>query len=359
MTLTRDKTDRLAVFQLQANAAAEAELEWFFNMAEGEIGVGSTFLALLASIGEPTERRTPEDRLEAAGAYRLIEGWLRALPEPDAGVLAAAYQPRVWPRGLLAELGKLTGVVVGLACAADRWPKDARSRELALREQAHALSRELSEGRAQSELSELRRLAGQRFARAARAYDAVRGVGIAPSVLRGARDARPSARQAPVAGDESRRARVTRVAREEVAWFFGPIGGRVPAVGGPPAERLAGRAVEDWLRAILTFHRGALSLRYAREKEWPTWLTDQYGHWTSLVVRLECARHPSAGGKSDAEVEQESVRRFEAAFRGRWRHTEGIADLRARAGMHVRSALRAYDAARGGAPNVLPDGTAS
>jgi hypothetical protein len=155
--------------------------------------------------------------------------------------------------------------------------------------------------------------------------------------------------------EEVTRRKITKAAREELEWFYGPMGGRVPEEGaGPPEARIAAVAIARWLGKVLTFHRGALALRYDRDKQWPTWLTDKYGDLTTLIVRLECTLHPSGGGKSNERLEEESVRRFEAAYMRRWRRLEEMADLEWRAKMHVRSAVRAYGRVRGDVPSVLP-----
>ena len=149
---------------------------------------------------------------------------------------------------------------------------------------------------------------------------------------------------------EEKRERIEKRAEKEVEWFFRTMGGRVPEEGvGPPYARPAAQAIEGWLKSIPPFHRGALSLLYA-PKEWPKSLTIEYGSWTSLVVRLECALHPSDGKVSNEELEQASIERLLASGL----RQGPLGDLEFRAVKHVRCAIRAYAKARGNAPSVLP-----
>jgi len=140
-------------------------------------------------------------------------------------------------------------------------------------------------------------------------------------------------------------------ARREMEWFFGTLGGRVPEENTELAHaRARAQAIDGWLRAILTFHRGALALRFTPRK-WPVTLTRLYGKSTSLVVRLECALHPSLG--STEALEQAAALRLEEVVRkrGRDRH-----DLLARARAHELLAIRAYLKVRGDGPAPVSAG---
>jgi hypothetical protein len=170
-----DVRGTLAVCLLRASVTVEAELEWFFNLAECEMGVGSNFLPLLECGGEPVDWTTPEDRLEAAHAWRLIRGWLRTMPDSDAGVLQAAYETRLWPRTLRDELGTLTGIVVRLACATDPWPQDRESQQLIEMARAGWLAGECRDRGKYGPVSRLRGEAKVRLARALHVYRCVRG----------------------------------------------------------------------------------------------------------------------------------------------------------------------------------------
>jgi hypothetical protein len=87
-------------------------------------------------------------------------------------------------------------------------------------------------------------------------------------------------------------------------------------------------------------------------RDWPATLVTHYRGATSLVVRLECALHPSPPGDETTEaLEQAAVRRLEEALeeRGRDRH-----DLFGRAIAHQDLAMRAYLKSRGEARCMVP-----
>lgn len=143
---------------------------------------------------------------------------------------------------------------------------------------------------------------------------------------------------------ELRRAALDDRARKEMDWFFGTLGGRVPEENtGLAYARAAAEAIDGWLKAIPAFHRGALALRFT-PREWPPTLTRRYGTSTSLVVRLECALHPSRGDQTTEALEQAAALRLEEviAKRGGDRH-----NLLDRAMTHEFLAIRAYLKVRG------------
>ncbi len=173
----------VSVAKLRANPVADAELEWFFNLAGSDMGDVSNFGRLLPPVDEEGERRTIEDHAEAAHSYRVIRGWLRAIPDSDAGVLQAAYEPRCWPRAVRNEFGLLSGIAVRLMAAPDEWPEDRRSQQAMDSENARELE-DMCMNRGPKEESTMQRLrleAQGRFARSAAAYEKVRGCG--PSVV--------------------------------------------------------------------------------------------------------------------------------------------------------------------------------
>jgi hypothetical protein len=149
-----------------------------------------------------------------------------------------------------------------------------------------------------------------------------------------------------------------RSARRELGWFHGTLGGRVPEEGDlEPDLRRAAARIDGWLKSIPTFHRGALSLRHST-KRWPKPLTDEYRAWTSLVVRLECALHPSDVWRPTDELEEAGAKRLiEALASRRW--SNDADDFQDRARAHVRDAIEAYAEARGEEPCVLPSKPAS
>jgi hypothetical protein len=153
------------------------------------------------------------------------------------------------------------------------------------------------------------------------------------------------------ARDLQREARET-MAREELEWFFGALGGCAPKKGTALADaRPAAQAVERWLTKLSAYHQGALALRYT-PREWPPALTKRYGKWSSLVVRLECALHPSGGGKSDEELERASVERLVDALRARKNDRKQLLE---RAETHEELAIVAYLKVRGSRASVIPE----
>ena len=169
----------LAVHMLWPTPIVDTELDWFFNRAECDMGIRSNFHAALSQQLAPSEPVTPEDAAEASHAYRTIRGWLLAIPDADAGVLQAAYEQRAWPGSLVDELGRITGVVVRLACALDAWPADRSAQRLVETARAHWLESHCSKGRGRGfeTLVNLRREGEVRFAKAHHAYAVVRGHG--------------------------------------------------------------------------------------------------------------------------------------------------------------------------------------
>ena len=109
---------------------ALTEVEWYFQLAEAEMSAPSNFGRMLASVSSDGYWRTPEDHAEAATAHRRIRVWLCAMPNNEAGVLQAAYEPREWPRAVRVQFGDLAGIAVRLTCALDDWPEDRRLQEL-------------------------------------------------------------------------------------------------------------------------------------------------------------------------------------------------------------------------------------
>jgi hypothetical protein len=169
----------LGVHALRTKPAYDVELEWFFNRAEGSMGLQSTFGETLGVRCPGASAPSPEENVAAAHAYRIIRGWLRAIDDSDAGVLQAAYEVRPWPMDLYDEFGRLTGIVVRLACDPSTWPADRRTQQAVEVARAEALAIECVEWRGQSlgPIAPLRRKAETRFAEAHHAYAAVRGNG--------------------------------------------------------------------------------------------------------------------------------------------------------------------------------------
>jgi hypothetical protein len=162
---------------LHSRPAHDAELAWFFNRAEGQMGVGSTFHASLGARCPRAAQPTPEEMVEAAYAYRRILGWLCAMPRPLAGVLQVAYASRPWPTPLYDAAGRLTGIVVRLACRREPWPHDPVRQQAVENTRAEllAVDCERYKGFGFGPVVRLRREAHARFTKAHRAYARARG----------------------------------------------------------------------------------------------------------------------------------------------------------------------------------------
>lgn len=166
-----------AIHTLRTRPRYAVELEWFFNRAEGDMGMRSTFELSLGVRRPGMEAPSPEETVGRAHAYRTIRGWLRAIDDRDAGVLQAAYEARPWPVDLYDDLGRLTGIVVRLACDAGHWPADRRAQQAVEMARAEVLAADCIQwrGMSTSPLLPLRREAERRFTRAHHAYARVRG----------------------------------------------------------------------------------------------------------------------------------------------------------------------------------------
>jgi hypothetical protein len=126
----------------------------------------------------------------------------------------------------------------------------------------------------------------------------------------------------------------------EVEWFFKYAKGKVPEQGDvAPALRNAAVAIRGWLDEVATFHVGALALRFT-PRAWSPALEEEFGPWTSLVVRLECAAHPSERRRGVEELEAAAVGRLEQVI-ALGRDQRERERLLKHAGNHVRSAIRA------------------
>jgi len=162
--------------QLAPSQAVDEELLWFFNAEDGDFASVSNFGRMLAPVAEDGTWRTPEDHARARQRHGVIRSHLKSIPDSDAGVLQCAYAPRPWPVALRKELGRLTGIVVRLACDRETWPEE-RGRQLAIdAENAEALYLMLRVGgdENRSVLRDLRREAQGRFAHALGAYASAR-----------------------------------------------------------------------------------------------------------------------------------------------------------------------------------------
>jgi hypothetical protein len=161
------------VYQLRPLPSVDEELDWFFNRAECDMGVSSNFEQALGP-KSPSAQRSPEDAAEAAHRYRRIRTWLKAIADSDAGVLQAAYEVRDWPVALFDELGRLTGIVVRMACALDGMHYDRKLQQLIEMARAKWLASSGAPLRLNASLQRLRREAQTRFIRAHHAYSVVR-----------------------------------------------------------------------------------------------------------------------------------------------------------------------------------------
>jgi hypothetical protein len=165
------------VGQLRPRRDVEAELDWFFNRAECDMGVQSNYLAMLGLHGPGSNVPSPEDAVLAAHRFRHILRWLKAIDTADAGVLQCAYELRAWPIPLWDRLGRLTGIVVRIACAMAPLPGARDALQAIEMARADLLAVRCARAGIDAELHAMRREAEARFAHAHQAYSAVRGEG--------------------------------------------------------------------------------------------------------------------------------------------------------------------------------------
>lgn len=161
--------------QLGPSEILDEELRWFFAAQDDDLS-DSNFGRMLSSVTDDGEWRTPEEHVAAARRYHVIRSHLKSIPDRDAGVLQCAYERRPWPVRVAKELGRLTGIVVRLACDRATWPEE-RGRQLAVdAENAEKLAIMLRVGgeRERRVLRDLRRDAQARFDDAIARYAAAR-----------------------------------------------------------------------------------------------------------------------------------------------------------------------------------------
>jgi len=149
------------------------DLEWFFNMAECDMGDQSNYLAMLGLDGPGSGIPSPEDAAEAVHRHRRIRDRLLSIADSDAGVLQCAYEHHPWPQPLVRRFGHLTGVIVRLACALDYWPEDRREQRVLEMVRAEWLVPECV-ARVGRTLPRLRTEAEARLSRASAAFEATR-----------------------------------------------------------------------------------------------------------------------------------------------------------------------------------------
>jgi hypothetical protein len=172
--------DSGAVERFTPTGPPDAELEWFFTMAESDMGARSNFTTMVGQ----HDGRSIDMRAEAARARRTILEWLVEIRDPHAGVLQAAYEARPWPLALREALGRTTGVLARLASAdGGGFPDDEGSRALLDLQAADRLTRALVL-RGATALEPFRLRAGVLLRGAFLAYERARG-GPARPRLRG------------------------------------------------------------------------------------------------------------------------------------------------------------------------------
>jgi hypothetical protein len=119
------KTQSRKLFKPYGNA--DKELEWFFTMAESDMGTLSNYVESLTHVSPSwKDDDTMDKRVEAAHAQRTLLKWVGEVGDFDAGVLQAAYTARPWPLMLREEFGRLTGVIVRLATVDTGLPNDPK-----------------------------------------------------------------------------------------------------------------------------------------------------------------------------------------------------------------------------------------
>ena len=136
-------------------------------------------------------------------------------------------------------------------------------------------------------------------------------------------------------------------ARAELEWFF-----TYAKSDGSPEGVEAARKIQRWLDRLVTFHVGCFALRYT-PRTWPTPVEAEFGKFTGLVVRMECAAHPAVG--TTEQLEGAAVARLEKMIaEGGSANQLEVWELEQHAYEHLRTATRAYVRVRGVGPSVLP-----
>jgi hypothetical protein len=160
--------------------AADAELTWFFNHAEIDIDLPSTFEGIVRGIS-PTSLEAVERRLEAMHSARKIHDRLTRLRPPDSLLLSGLYIERVWPAAVLEALpGGLAGAAEASVRVRVEYVRAVGYARTRARSVAEFLEEVVREGRADL-LAEWRAELEIACAIAINAYERVRGDG--PSVV--------------------------------------------------------------------------------------------------------------------------------------------------------------------------------
>jgi len=163
------------VHSLRPSRAVDQELEWFFNSVDGDMGLQSNFLASLGRHGPGSRAPSPDEAVDASHAQRRIRMLLEAIEETHAAVLRSAYTLRDWPVLLWDQFGRLTGIVVRLACAHEAVPEGERAQDLFEMNHASWLASEIHRIAIDPMFVRLRTNAQGHFSRATAAYALVRG----------------------------------------------------------------------------------------------------------------------------------------------------------------------------------------
>jgi hypothetical protein len=160
------------------HSLAQSEVDWFFAVADGELGLRSSYIDMLVPGRHRVDPlRDPDRVVAAARAWRVIHGRLRAIQTEQAshaGVLQAAHTVRAWPRELRARFGILTGIVVRLVAAEEGLPVSHDELERPERQVAERLASPFAAWKAGA-FPDLRKRAAGRYGRALDAYVLVRG----------------------------------------------------------------------------------------------------------------------------------------------------------------------------------------
>jgi hypothetical protein len=178
--ITPQSTQQTATAIFVPTGNADQELEWFFTMAESDMGDRSNYASSMIHLTPAQQEDLLDMRAEAAHAQRILLERIRGMDHFDAGVLQAAYVARPGPLALREELGRLTGVVVRLAAAEAGLPEDRDALEALELRTAERLNAELAHD--PGTVRRLQRRASAMLQRAFVAYVRERGGPDAPLV---------------------------------------------------------------------------------------------------------------------------------------------------------------------------------
>ena len=167
--------------QLRPDPVDEADLRWYFNESDGDMGLKSSFGPMVARLEAPLSRggalilELDERKIAAASRARTVRRALESLQPQQAQTLREAYTTRPdHPQrpDALRRWRELAGLVDGSEVALTAWRRSGSKRTLT--EWLERIVRPQASTTARASALELRREAEARLQGAMRAYSAAR-----------------------------------------------------------------------------------------------------------------------------------------------------------------------------------------